>query len=360
MSGQDDSAEKSHEPTQKKLDDARKKGEVARSNDINTALSYFGMWLFFIMMAGAIGSNLGTSLQNSMARAFDTRNMLTFSNGYFAPVLVSGGRFVAFAALLPGLLIVLALIAQRALLFTPSKLQPKLSRISILKNAGNKFGRSGLFEFAKSFVKLLVYSLCLTLFLRRNFDSIVGASAGTDRGALLLLFHLLQSFLGLAVLVAAVIAAIDFGWQVFEHQRKNRMSHKDLKDEAKESEGDPHLKQARRAKAQEIAMNQMMADVPLADVVIVNPTHYAVALKWEGGRLSAPVCVAKGVDEIALRIREVAKDSNVPIHSDPPTARALHAIVAIGEEIKPEHYAAVAVAIRFAETLKRKKYGYSE
>jgi flagellar biosynthetic protein FlhB len=133
------------------------------------------------------------------------------------------------------------------------------------------------------------------------------------------------------------------------------MSHKDMRDESKESEGDPHLKQARRGRAQEIAMNQMMGDVPFADVVIVNPTHFAVALKWEGSRTSAPKCVAKGVDEVALRMRTIATDANVAIHSDPPTARALFAVVEIGQEIKPEHYAAVALAIRFADTLRKGK-----
>ncbi len=355
MSDQDDASEKSHEPTQKKLDDARKKGEVARSNDINVTLSYFGIWIFILSVGGAVGSDLGTSLQLALSKAFDTRNLLAFSSSYFAPFLLSGGKFVALFAIIPATLIVLALIAQRALLFTPSKIKPKLSRISVLKNAKNKFGRSGLFEFAKSFTKLMVYSLCLALFLKWNFDSIVGASAGSERGALLVLFSLLKSFLSIAVLIAAVIGGIDLGWQILEHQRKNRMSHKEMRDELKDSEGDPHLKQARRGRAQEIALGQMMADVPLADVIIVNPTHYAVALKWEGARTSAPVCVAKGVDEIAKRIREIAQDSDVPIHSDPPTARALFAVVEIGDEIQPEHYAAVAVAIRFAETLKKTK-----
>ena len=133
------------------------------------------------------------------------------------------------------------------------------------------------------------------------------------------------------------------------------MSHKEMRDEVKESEGDPHLKQARRARAQEVAMTQMMADVPFADVIIVNPTHFAVALKWEGTKASAPKCVAKGTDEVAMRIRAVAKESNVAIHSDPPTARLLFAAVEVGQEIRPEHYAAVAVAIRFADTLKQGK-----
>ena len=123
-------------------------------------------------------------------------------------------------------------------------------------------------------------------------------------------------------------------------------------DEAKASEGDPHVKQQRRQKGYEIAMNQMLADVPKADVVVVNPTHYAVALKWSRLPGEAPVCVAKGVDEIAAQIREVAMEAGVPIHRDPPTARAIHATVRIGEEIRPEHYQAIAAAIRFAEKMR--------
>lgn len=355
MAEQDDAADKSHEPTQKKLDDARKKGEIARSNDVNVALSYFGIWLLLLTVGAFAISNLGVVLQTSLREAANPQRSLVFSSGVFAPILLGAGSFVGLFAAGPACLIVVALVSQRALIFTLSKLMPKLSRISVIKNAGNKFGRGGLFEFAKSFVKLTVYSLCLALFLWANADIVVGASAGTDRGAILVLFDLLISFLSLVVLIAAAIAIIDYGWQVMEHQRKNRMSHKEMRDQSKDSEGDPHLKQARRMRAQEIAHSQMMSDVPTADVIIVNPTHYAVALKWEGSRTAAPICVAKGVDEIALRIRAVASDSKVAIHSDPPTARALFAVVEIGQEIKPEHYAAVAVAIRFAEALRQGK-----
>ncbi len=353
MSEQDEAGEKSHDATQKKLDDARKKGEVARSNEVNVALSYFGVWLLFAVFGGASISNLGVTLQGGLQSAFSPDQSLLFSPGLFAPLLLGAGGLVALMAAVPATLIVLALLSQRTLLFTTSKLQPKLSRVSVLKNAQNKFGRGGLFEFAKSFVKLIVFSLCLAVFLQINFDIIVGSAAAGDRGAILVLFDLMKSFLSLAVLIAASIAVIDYGWQIAEHQRKNRMSHKELRDESKESEGDPHLKQARRMRAQEVAMNQMMGDVPTADVVIVNPTHYAVALKWEGSRTAAPVCVAKGVDEVALQIKAIAKDSQVAVHSDPPTARAIFAVVEIGQEISPEHYAAVAVAIRFAETLRQ-------
>ena len=132
------------------------------------------------------------------------------------------------------------------------------------------------------------------------------------------------------------------------------MSFQEMRDEARESEGDPHLKQERRRRANDIASNRMLLDVPKADVVIVNPTHYAVALHWSRKKGEAPVCVAKGADEIAARIRELAAEHGVPLHRDPATARALFAMTEIGSEIAPEHYKAVAAAVRFAETMRRK------
>jgi flagellar biosynthetic protein FlhB len=131
------------------------------------------------------------------------------------------------------------------------------------------------------------------------------------------------------------------------------MSHQEIREETKQSEGDPYMKAERRQRGREIATNRMLLDVPKADVVIVNPTHYAVALQWARTRGSAPVCVAKGQDDVALRIREIAAEAKVPIHSDPPTARALHAAVEIGHEIRPEHYRAVAAAIRFADRMRK-------
>lgn len=355
MSQSDDSSEKTHEPTQKKLDDARKKGEIARSTDVNIALTYFGAWLFLLAAGATQISNLGNVLQETLAAAFVVDRELRFGAGatLLGGVFQRVGEPLALFAFVPASLIILTLLAQRALVFTPSKIKPKLSRLSIIKNAKNKFGRSGLFEFAKSFVKLMIYSISLAAFLYANFDLIVGSSAASARSSIVTIFTLIGGFLGIVVLVSASLAVIDYLWQYNEHLRKNRMSHKEMRDEIKDAEGDPHLKQARRSRAQEVALNQMMAEIPLADVVIVNPTHYAVALKWSGDKTSAPVCVAKGVDEIAMRIREKAGDANVPLHSDPPTARALHATVEIGEEIRPEHYAAVAVAIRFADTLRK-------
>lgn len=353
-SSQDD--DKQFEPTQKKLDDARKKGEIARSTDLNTTASYAGILIVALVLGSGLLSNLGNLLSRLIS---DSENISkTFFNDGAHPIV--GQIMISIIAnvspwlLFPGLVVVLTLLAQRSLLFSPQKLAPKLSRISLLSNTKNKFGRSGLFEFAKSFTKLLIYSIILGVFLKKKLLEILGSANSTPTISTGLLFQLIVEFFSIVLIIALAIGTIDFIWQKAEHTRRNKMSRKEMTDEAKQSEGDPHMKQQRRQKGYSIAMNQMLTDVPDADVIIVNPEHFAVALKWNKTAGGAPSCIAKGVDDIAAKIREIAAQSGVPIHRDPPTARALYASVDIGQEILPEHYQTVAAAIRFAEKIRQK------
>lgn len=256
---------------------------------------------------------------------------------------------------LPPAAAVLALILQGALLVTPENLRPKLSRLSPLANAAKRFGREGLLGFAKLFLKMMAVALCLWLYLSAQSDRIIASPMLAARRSAALLGEMIGEFLVLICVLALVLGLGDYLWQRFEHRRRNRMSRQDLADEHKESEGDPHFRAHRRQRARAIATNRMLADVAGADVVVVNPTHYAVALKWNRQERGAPVCVAKGIDEIATRIRERAVSAGVPIHSDPPTARALHATVEVGVQIRPEHYVAIAAAIRFADRIRRKR-----
>lgn len=356
MSAGSDEQDKSHEPTEKKLQDARRKGELARSADLNTAAGY----AFLLLAASAFGASqllqFGEITQSFLAQPEMLAPLIFDGSGG----AVLGGMLagiigsVALFFLLPALGVIGSVLVQQSLVFAPDKLKPKLSRISPVANARNKFGRSGLFEFAKSAVKLIIYAGFLAVYLKLRAPKLLSAMQLTARPALAEFLQMAVEFLTVCVVIAVSIGAVDFLWQYFEHRRKNRMSHQELKDEFKQAEGDPHAKQQRRQRGTEIAMNRMLADVPAADVVIVNPTHYAVALKWERGTGSAPVCVAKGVDEIAARIRESAAEFGVPVYSDPPTARTLHATVKLGQEIQPEHYRAVAAAVRFADQMRQK------
>ncbi|WP_108483857.1 EscU/YscU/HrcU family type III secretion system export apparatus switch protein [Oceaniglobus ichthyenteri] len=354
--GGEDDEEKQFEASAKKLEDARKKGEVPRSNDLITASGYAGFLLASLAVGAASLSDMGQVLAAIIGRA-DTMSALIF-NGSGAPVSAAAGRDLirdlAPWALAPGILALLSVFAQQAFTVTGTKLQPKLNRISPLANAKNKFGRNGLFEFAKSFFKLVIYCTILFWFLYIQMPGILGTVAMGPAMVTAMMLDLALKFFMLVLVIAFVLGAVDFLWQRAEHLRKNRMSHKDMTDEQKESEGDPHMKQQRRQRGYDIATNQMLNDVKSADVIVVNPTHYAVALKWDRRTGRAPIVVAKGVDVIAMRIREKAQEHGVPLHSDPPTARLLYGVMEIGDEIRPDHYGVVAAAIRFAEEMRKK------
>ncbi|CAD0186565.1 Flagellar biosynthetic protein FlhB [Ruegeria sp. THAF57] len=359
MSDAEDVSDKSFEPTPQKLQKARDKGEVAKSNDLSAVAAYAG-FLIALFAAGQFGlQHLGSLFVVLIDQADTLAPLITEGpaassvGGLLKTALLS----VSILFVLPAAAVLLSLITQRALIFSPSKLKPKLSRVSLISNAKNKFGRGGLFEFSKSFVKLMIYGICLTLFLRANLSEILSTSAAPARSSTMLMMNLLFWFLFIVIAVALAIGVLDYLWQYAEHMRKNRMSRKEIQDENKDAEGDPHMKQQRRRRAQDIATNQMMAEVPKADVVIVNPTHFAVALKWSRTPGAAPVCVAKGVDAVAAAIRSAAGEAGVPIHSDPPTARAIHATVEIGQEISEDHYRPVAAAIRFAENMRQRAKG---
>jgi flagellar biosynthetic protein FlhB len=349
----EEGAERSHEATPQKLEEARRKGEVVKSQDLSVAASYLGAGLAVLMLGPAIAARF-TDFGGGLLSGVDR---LTGPDAGATPL---GGAIVGetlilsvLATAVPAALVLVVLVAQRAIVVAPSKLAPKLSRVGLLSNARNKFGPTGLFEFAKSAAKMGLYGTVLAWLLWRDADRIVAAAALPPRMVGPALAEILATFLLPVVLIALALAGIDYAWQHHSHHAKNRMTRQELVDESKRTEGDPQLKQKRRQRAQEIAMNTMLADVPGAAVVVVNPTHYAVALRWAPLDPSPPVCVAKGTDAIAARIRERAAEAGVPIFPDPPTARALHATVEIGDPIEREHFAAVAVAIRFARELSK-------
>ena len=351
----EDSSDKEHEPSQRRLNQAREKGQITRSADLTLAASYGGFVLAIISIGPFMVDRIANLLANILVHS-DTLS-LSVSRNARAPI---GGILgdLGFTLLplfaIPALAVLLILLAQRSLIFTGDNLMFKMSRISLLSNAKQKFGPTGLFEFAKSAIKLIVVSVVLGVFLAKNLNEIIGTLYLSPGQSMVVLTDLLTRFLFLILAVAVTIGLIDYLWQHFEHLRRNRMSRKEMLDEHKDQEGDPHTKAQRRQRGYDIAMNRMLDEVDKADVIIVNPTHFAVALKWNRAAKQAPVCVAKGVDEIAARIRERAQAAHIPLHSDPPTARALHATIEVGQEIQPEHYRAVAAAIRFAEAMQKK------
>jgi len=352
MSENDSSQEKTFDATQGKIDDARKKGDIAKSAEIASVALYCGVALAIMTLGGTIGLRIMSQLSGVLEYPERAGELILTGSG--GPDLLG----TVAMGLVPLLLImmtavILALVAQRSIIFAPDKIQPKLSKLSPISNAKQKYGRDGMAEFAKRAVKLVVICVAAGFYLIRLTGE-VSQQIGMPEG---FLFQKLASesllLLGWMIAATIVIAAVDLPFAQWSHLLKLKMTREEVKDENKKNEGDPMMKSLRRARAREISNSTMINDVASANVVIVNPTHYSVALKWDREAGGAPVCVAKGVDGLALAIRVKAKECGILIHSDPPCARAIYATVEVGDEIRPDHYAAVASAIHLAQTLSR-------
>ncbi len=348
-------ADKPYDATPAKLDKARRAGDIALSREAISAATYAGLFVALIW-AGRTATDIAMELRGFVIYPSDVA--ATAFNGGQNAAWAIGWRIASAAAILfalPAGCALVAVLAQNALVFAPDKLKPKISRLSVLSNAKKKFGPEGLAEFSRTLGKL-IFILCLisVVFLPRleNLPAMVGASPS----AIVALLRIETLWLlGPITLFAIIVAAIDLPLAHKAWRKRLRMSHDEMRRENRETEGDPHMRQSRRDRATAIATNRMLNDVPTASVIIVNPTHFAVALKWSHADKSAPICIAKGADELARQIIERAIENKVPIRRDPPTARALFATIEIGGEIERAHFAAVAAAIHFTEKMRQSR-----
>ena len=356
MAEQNEAQEKSHDPTPTRLRQARKDGDIAISAEAHVLLIYLFMMIAIAMIGPEIVQSFGGRAQNAL-RSPDDLGDLIFRHGGRGRLgqiflYISAPALVLLAV--PLFAVIISAIAQNAFVLAPKRLKINLSRLSPLANAKKKYGPQGVFEFVKTGTKLTLVLLLSGILISLHSDKAIRLAALEPEQGYAFAGQWALSVLAIFTLSALIVTAIDLPMQHAQQSKKLRMSQHDLKEEAKKTEGDPHLKQERRRRAEEFANAASLKDIPGADVVIVNPTHYAVVLKWARTRNSAPVCVSKGLDHMAARIREIATENGVPIRHDPPTARAIYGTVDIGEEIKAEHYAAVAAGLRFADEIRRK------
>jgi len=351
MADEDDTTERTEDPTQKRLDDAQERGDVAKSQEVNTWFLISGATLVLSTFSGSIGS-IQMPLRNLIANSWMIR-----TDGPSLLELAKNLEYVVFAAIgVPVLMLVLAAIAanmlQHRLVWSGESLKPKLSKISPMAGAKRIFGKQAVANFAKGLFKVIALGSVMTAVLwpeRHRLESMLHFDAASIFGAITgLTLHLM----GAVVAMLAVVAIADYFFQYRQWYERQKMSLREMKEEFKQAEGDPHIKGRIRQLRQQRMKKRMMAAVPKASVIITNPTHFAVALSYERG-MPAPVCVAKGVDNIALKIREVAAEHNIPIVENVPLARALYATVEIDEEIPVDHYHAVAEIIGYVMGLKR-------
>lgn len=342
---------KTEDPSHKKLEEAHKKGDVAKSQEVTTLFMLIGTTIVFSSMAPWVSTQITDPLQIIMMNAdrFDVEGagFGAFFNGLAFAMIV--------AVLAPlGLLFVcgvLANLVQHRPLFSTEPITPKFSKISPIAGAKRLFSGEALVNFGKGLLKIAVVGIVVIMVVwpeRDRLDTMMTA----DPVIILMDFQELGVKILTAVLIVVTfIAAADYFYTRQKWWKRQMMTVQETREEYKQMEGDPHVKGRIRQLRQEKARKRMMQAVPEATVVVTNPTHYAVALKYDKG-MGAPKCVAKGADAVALRIRTVAKEHEVPIIENPPLARALFASVDVDEDIPADHYKAVAEIIGFVMRLK--------
>ncbi len=352
MSEDADDASKTEEPTQKKLDEAHKQGQFALSQEV-------GNWLLVAAALVILTSSLPKTLQGMVPRLnyyFENVDRLAMDQASVGLLLLRVVKDTLWALWLPIILLmfagVISTIGQKGWHVSWELITPKLEKLNPLSGLMNMFTTQKLVELVKSLAKLAVVGGVAYLALQPMMLSIEHF-IGIDMMMLVremdsLTFRLLVGVLA----VLTILVAGDVFWQRYSFNKKMKMTKQEVKDEHKQAEGDPQVKSRIRQIRFERARKRMMAAVPTADVVVTNPTHFAVALKYDSKTMSAPMVVAKGADAVAFKIREIAEENDVPVMENPPLARALYAACDIDEEVPSEHYRAVAEVITYVFKLK--------
>ncbi|WP_419147805.1 flagellar biosynthesis protein FlhB [Pseudoalteromonas 'SMAR'] len=354
---EDSGQERTEEPTQKKIDDSKKKGQVARSKELGTT---------FVLMFSAIallmyGPGIAKGLYNVMGRmltlnrneTYDTTKMFALWGDVFGELIFPMSMFV--------FIIAIAGIVGNTLLggfnFSWQAAAPKASKMSPVKGIKRMLGPQAAIELLKSVLKFVLVAGCAILLIKLYFDEILHLSIEQIPASIEHALEILAwMFLALSCTMI-VISAIDAPYQSYNHHKQLKMTLQEVKDEYKNSEGDPQIKARIRRTQREMSQRRMMQEVPDADVVVTNPTHYSVALKYDTEKAGAPIVIAKGVDELAMQIRKIAKGNEVPIVESPVLTRSLYHTTEVGEQIPEQLFTAVAQVLAYVFQLSRFQKG---
>ncbi|MBU4531138.1 MAG: flagellar biosynthesis protein FlhB [Hoeflea sp.] len=358
MAEGEDKDSKTEEPTEKKIRDAVDKGNVPFSREVPVFASILGMLIFLVFFLPLSAGRFVESLRDLFEQADGWR----LTTGGDAVALFQLLFFEAGAVLLPAFALLMGFgIAASVLQNMPSpvldRIQPKLERISIAKGFGRIYGVKGMVEFAKSMSKIVIVSMIVAFVMQGEFFRTLDFMFMDPTLIAPDMARLASKVIIVVLLCTATLAILDLLWTRYSWHADLRMSKQDLKDELKQSDGDPILKARQRSLARDRARRRMIAEVPRATLVIANPTHYAVALRYVREEGGAPVVVAKGQDLIALKIREVAEAHGIPVFEDPPLARSMFAQVSVDNFIPAVFYKAVAELVHRIYAVKSKSKG---
>lgn len=349
----EDKSSKTEDPTQRKLDDAHKKGDVVKSQEVSNWAMIAASTLAVALFAGPVMSNLAGGLKGFLENAHDIPVDAATLHVVLGDIAVDIVK--ALAAPL-GILMVAAIVSnmvQHKPVLTFEKLKPKLDKISPIKGIQQKFSLKTIMEFLKNIGKVAVVGSAVAMVVWPERHILTQVMTIELPQLLQIIESIALRMLVAIIAVMTLIAIGDYAYQLWENRKNLKMSIQDIRDEHKDTEGDPMIKARIRQVRMERARTRMMAAVPDATVVVTNPTHFAVALKYDQEEMDAPVVVAKGADLVAKRIRDLASEHNIPLIENPPLARALFTTAEVDEPIPLEHYKAVAEIISYVFRLRR-------
>jgi flagellar biosynthesis protein FlhB len=352
-----DQQERTELPTQKRIDDARRRGDIPRSRDLSSAAVTMAGALALYMMSGQVGTGLKSMMANGLSVSADALERGDDLPHLFAQSLLNAALVCAPVF---GLIMFAAAMAPLALggwSFSTEALAPKFERLSPASGFKRMFSSTAVVELLKTLAKFSVVGGVVLIVLHKRTNELLALGSEPTQQAVLHAFDLCGSAFIALCSGLLLIAAIDVPYQLFQYSRKLKMTRQEIRDEQKESEGSPEVKGRIRQAQQEMARRRMMQEVPKADVVVTNPTHFAVALRYDDKRMRAPIVVAKGADDVAAKIREIAAEHNIPLFEAPPLARSLHRHVDIGAEIPQRLYVAVAQVLTYVFQLRAAKKG---
>jgi flagellar biosynthesis protein FlhB len=352
MADEKEQDDKTEEPTERRLQQALEKGDVAKSTEVNTFFLFASAALILLMLGPWLSSTLALGLVPYLGNTHEIRldggGLSTIGwDSLELLLIICGVPFAGFV--LAG---IASSMVQHKFVFTAEQLKPKLNRISPIAGFKRVYGKEALVQFIKGLLKIGLAGAAVSVIIWNERGALASLPQMDVQAIMPVIGGIALKLVATSVVMQAFLAVLDYGYQRWQWYTRQRMTREEMKQEFKETEGSPEIKQKIRRLRNEAAKKRMMASVPKASVIITNPTHYAVALRYESG-MNAPICLAKGVDALAMKIREVAGEHDIPIVENPPLARAIHASVNIDEEIKSEHYKAVAEVIGYVLRLKK-------
>lgn len=347
--------EKTEKATPKKRQDSRKKGQVLKSQDVTSAFVLLAIFLYLLFAGSSMREKLLSFFRETFTHTILVETITVKSvMEIFKDVLIEMAIIVVPILMVAVIAAIMANFFQFGLLFTTEPLKMDLKKIDPIKGMKRIFSMRAIIELIKSILKISFIGTVTTVIIVTNIEDVLSLSFKTP-GDTLVTIAKLTVLMGIAAsLVLAVIAVLDYFYQRYDYEKNLRMSKKDIKDEHKNTEGDPLIKSKIKQRQREMAMRRMMQEIPNADVVITNPTHFAIALKYDDETMEAPKVVAKGVDHVAQKIKLIAKENGVVMVENRPLARAMYDQVQIGQRIPDEFFKAVAEVLAYVYRIKRK------